>query len=264
MIAPTAGAPAHQGIWILASIFPLVAAIIALAWLIWGYRADGHKSSLKKTDSSLDVSLLVAMMAVVPFIVSILLSLKGQSLYQDRYFVFAQPFLIIATSVIIFRFRSALVRRFLISALTLILIIAFGRYWMELKIKEKPGAHGAAQYVLNTRSENEPVYSSSPFVFFAIAHYAQEEFKNSPPIQLYSETGQLAHFAGGPILKTSDVVGPQLFTDSTIQSFWMVDTTGFGGTELKVPTTFKQVDHKVFPEIYGYQGDVIANRYTRR
>ncbi|MBI3256073.1 MAG: glycosyltransferase family 39 protein [Candidatus Andersenbacteria bacterium] len=264
LVLPTVEAPPHSGVKLIGTTALLTVVILAGIWLVPGARTDSKISFLKKAASSLDAAWLTLLMAVIPFIASISLSLIGQSLYQDRYFVFAQPFLLVAVAVCIFRLRPTWLRRLLITLVSLLLASGFFIYWRQLNILAKPGSHAATAYAFTHRTADEPVYSSSSFVFFSVAHYAQEEFKNTTVPKLYSQTGELLHFAGGPILKTEDIIGSQVFTNPATKSFWLIETTGFGSSELKVPDTFIRTDHQVFPELYGYQGDVIANHYQRR
>lgn len=264
MILPTADSPAHAGLRVMLTFAPMIVLTLAAIWLVVGFRSDSKVSFLKKAASSLDAAWITILMAVVPFVCSLALSVFGQSLYQDRYFVFAHPFLLVVLAVCIFRARPVWLRRTLLALASLTLAGSFVSYWLELDILKKPGSHAATTYAFTHRTPDEPVYSTSSFIFFSVAHYAQEEFKNATIPRLYSETGQLLHFAGGPILKTEDIIGPELFTNPDIKSFWLIETTGFGSSEMKVPDTFTRTDHQAFSELYGYQGDVIANRYARK
>lgn len=264
MIAPTSGIPAHHGYVMILTVLPIIAVLVGSIWLVVScFRSIGFPKA-KPFMHTCDAAWLTVMSALLPFVFSISLSLISQSLYQDRYFVFANLFLIAGFAGIISRFKSRAVVATITFISAALLLILFIVYWKELNILNKPGSHGATQYVFAHRAEGENVYSSSPFVFFAVLHYAQEEFQNPTTPKLYSESGQLSHFSGGPILTAADVVGPSIFTGSDAKSFWMVDTTGFGSTELEVPPTFQKVDRKVFSEIFGYQGDVIVNHYVKK
>ncbi|MBI3251367.1 MAG: glycosyltransferase family 39 protein [Candidatus Andersenbacteria bacterium] len=264
MVLPSPNSPSHDGFGIAVTLLPLALAAGALAWLILSHRLDSPKKNIKAQDSTLDASVLVALMAVMPFILSLLLSLRGQSLYQDRYFVLAHPFILIAIVITFFRIRSLIIRRACIALFSLLLLGGYVRYMVQLDIPGHPGAQIAVRYAYTHRAAQEHVYATSSFIYFAAAHYAQEEFQNSAIPRLYTPSGELSHFSGRPILTPQDIIGPELFTDPGTESFWLIETTGFGAGELKVPDTFKRADRISYPELYGYQGDVIANRYTRR
>lgn len=262
MIWPTAASPMHSGWGITLTIAPLLLTLIGMIWFMLGYRRDQSANRLTAKKHSFDAVILTTMMAVIPFTISIVLSLVGRSLYQDRYFVFAQPFFLVALTVVICRFKRPWLRNTLITLASLLLVMGFIRYWQELDILDKPGAHAASQYIAARYQGDEQVIVSSPFVFFPVLHYAQEEFANQFIPHLFSETGELIHFAGGPILIEPDIVGPDIF-DTNTKTLWVVDTTGFGGTDLKVPTPFKRTDHQTFSELYGYQGEVFVNKYQK-
>ena len=104
---------------------------------------------------------------------------------------------------------------------------------------------------------------SSPFVFFPVLHYAEEKFASGRAVKLHSETGDVAHFAGGPVLLLTDLTTSAELGATDAQVLWVVDTTGFGGTALAVPTPWQATMSKRFPEVFGYQGEIILTRYQR-
>ena len=149
-----------------------------------------------------------------------------------------------------------------ITILCLGLLAAYVHYWLALDVVHKPGAHAAARLTYAKLADADPVVVSSPFVYFAILHYAQEEFHSTTLPKLYSETGELAHFVGGPILKKDDIIGKNIFA-TTSKKLWVIDTTGFGGTPLAVPAPWHKTQSVTYPEVFPYQGDVTVNEYTR-
>lgn len=262
MVAPTSGIPVHHGLGALVTCLPILAVFLGSVWFIFMSGRGASFRSQKNTGTA-DATYLIIASAWLPFVFSIALSLVSQSLYQDRYFVFANLFLIagFAGLVASIKWRPAVATVGIGTAV--ILLGLFARYWHELDLKNKPGVHGATTYVFSHIAPQEPVYASSPFVFFAVAHYAQEEFKQQPP-RLYSATGELSHFSGGPILTKADIAGSEIFAGQSAKSFWLVDTTGFGSNELKVPADFKRTDRQVFQEVYNFQGQVMVNHYVAR
>ena len=81
--------------------------------------------------------------------------------------------------------------------------------------------------------------------------------------KLYSETGELLHFAGGPILTPEDIVGPTYFDELAGDSFWVMDTTGFGGVQLELPPEWIAVSEEIHDEVFVHQADVFITRYRR-
>ena len=101
---------------------------------------------------------------------------------------------------------------------------------------------------------------SSPYVYFAILNYATDEFFAPDVPRLFSQTGELSHFSGGPIMLQSDIVG-----SSDIAKFsgtvWVIDTTGYAEIPFQAPDNWIEVDKKIFPEVFVYQGDIIVRQF---
>lgn len=258
MYLPTVSIPQHTGVWwIILALVPLVLTVLAGIVLV-----ATDRSTLRR---SLDASWLIVVSAFVPFVLSIGQSLlSAQSLYQDRYFVFAHVFLVIMVVVLLARLPWTVLRTGSLLLLMVGFALAYGRYWQELDVAHKPGARAASAVVFTQRQPQEIVVVSSPFVFFAVDHYGAENYEAAGATKLYSETGEVVHFAGGPILTSNDMVGPAIWEDPALTSTWVVDTTGFGATALVPPVSWQAQEKQTFPEVHGYQGDVSATRYQRQ
>lgn len=247
LFLPTTGTPRHEGGRVILTLLPLV-----LVLALWIWLAVRRKFN--------DAGWLAALLGLVPFVVSIALSLLTRSIYQDRYFLFAQVFILCGFAAFIAAVPWRTWRRGLLAFLVALSLGSYLNYWRDLNVAGKPGARAAASAVY-AASPSEPVVVSSSFVYFAILHYAQEEFHSGNLPRLYSETGELSHFSGGPILKQSDVVGPAVFKDA--KKIFVVDTTGFGGSKLVPPAGWKLTSIQSFSEVFGYQGEVSVSEYDK-
>lgn len=255
MYAPTTRPLPRQGLGLAITLGPLVATI--LMWLALFFIARGRSTTGRW---GLRAFLICG---AVPFAVSVLFSLlNAQSVYQDRFFIFAHLFVVVGWAAVLWHIPWRTLRGSAVLGATILLVAASLAYWFEIDIPHKPGAHAAAREIFMQRRAEEPVVVSSPFVFFAIDHYAEEEFSQPQVVKLFSESGQLAHFAGGPILTPANIVGADIFAAHT-PALWIVDTTGFGGSPLVVPHEWRKISQRSFPEVYGYQGDVTVTRYER-
>ncbi|PIT97849.1 MAG: hypothetical protein COT71_04095 [Candidatus Andersenbacteria bacterium CG10_big_fil_rev_8_21_14_0_10_54_11] len=247
---PTTGIPLHHGVgWIVLAALPL--SLTVLLWLIL--------TRVRPRDGAG----LMLLSGLVPFFAAIALSLfTARSIYQDRFFVFAQLFILIGWAGLL----TKLPRRWLRITAPVILISLLAttslRYWLELDIPRHPGAHAAVRYLFTERQGEEPIAVSSPFVYFAVLQYAEHDFNSTAP-RLYSESGELAHFAGGPILIAEDTLGPELFATSSA-ALWIVDTTGFGGQPLTPPPPWRPEDTASYPEVFPYQGEVSVTKYVKK
>lgn len=250
MWLPTSGIPAHHGLGIIIAGLPIILTIIGWLLLVIVPRLPQ------------DSRWLTAFLGIIPFLLAITISFVGHSLYQDRFLVFAHLFMVAALAGLVMSSKRPPVRATLVTLITFWFAATAVHYWQELDIIHKPGAHAAARAVYTTRQTNEPVVVTSPFVFFAIDHYSKEEYGADQP-KLLSANGELAHFAGGPILTQQDVISPDIFTSTTSSTLWLVDTTGFGSTEIPLPASWHVAERGTFPEVYGYQGDVIVRKLQR-
>lgn len=257
MFAPTSGIPSHAGIgWILLAVLPVVAT--CMGWLLLILLV---KRSSNKTNTVYDAAWLIFLSGTIPFVISIALSFLGQSLYQDRFFVFAHLFIIIGLAVLLSRIPVKVLRVSVIAIVFAGFLFAFVSYWAELEIKAKPGARRATEAMVNQLNQEDKIIVSSPFIYFSILHYMSENHSLNISPKLYSESGQLAHFAGGPILIQEDVIGPEVFEEAA--GLWVVDTTGFGSSKLNTPPDWRLLSSEVFPEVFSHQGDVIISYYRK-
>lgn len=254
MFIPTAAIPRHYGlIWIILALLPILGTAVTWAWLV------KPRSRLPLPNDS---RWLIFLLGVVPFILSIMLSLISQSLYQDRFFVFAHLFILINLAALLSAIPWPAVRRTASAAAVIFLAATALLFWHELDLVNKPGARAATQFLYAERLPNEPIIVSSPFIYFSVLHYAQDEWPASPPPRLYSATGQLAHFAGGPILIPADMAGPDLLA-APPKRLWIVDTTGFGGEPLALPAAWRPTRHQSFAEVFPHQGVITVTAYER-
>lgn len=257
MFAPTSGIPNHTGVgWILLAMLPVAATCLGWLLLILLIKRSSNTAS-----SVYDATWLIFLSGTIPFVISIILSFLGQSLYQDRFFVFAHLFIIIGLAVLLSRIPIRSIRIGVITIVFAGFFFAFTSYWSELGIKAKPGARRATETMVNQLEPEDKIIVSSPFIYFSILHYINEDYDLGFEPKLYSESGQLSHFAGGPILINKDVIGPEVFNQNS--SLWVVDTTGFGSSKLSPPQNWQLLSSEVFPEVFTHQGEVIINHYKK-
>ncbi|MEX0650013.1 MAG: glycosyltransferase family 39 protein [Candidatus Andersenbacteria bacterium] len=270
MLIPTSQTPQHTGFPVILAALPILVVISLWTWLVVACSSSVHsaladnqnKRSQASKQARCEAAWLVMLSAAVPFVLAILVSFVGQSLYQDRFLVFTHVFILIGIARLLAAIPATSARRIAVTAVIVVFALLSVRFWQELDVASKPGAHAATQYIFRERNNDEPIFVSSPFVYFAIDHYAQEEFDfSADPTLLVS--GQPSHFAGGPILTTQDIIDPLVLDTLPAPAFWMVDTTGFGGAEMPVSSRWRSVDRQEFVEVFPYQGHVIVHKYVR-
>ena len=244
---PTSHIPPHRGLILAVSLLPILGTIALWAYILMRYK-------------KLDAAWLSVMLTVVPLIVAVAVSLTGRSLYNDRFFGFSGIFIFVLLAYAVASLKRPRTRKIVFIICILGFAASFARYWNELDIASKPGAQGATHHIFSERAPSDPVLVSSPYIYFAILHYASEEFGAPQVPRLYSPSGELAHFSGGPIMIQQDIVG-----DSGIAAYndtvWVVDTTGFTESPFVQPGHWREVSREVFPEVFVHQGDIIVRKF---
>ena len=213
--------------------------------------------------------LVAATSFVIPLLLSAAVSLRT-SVYLDRYFLFASLGLLLLLA----RTVSFLPRRFrtaMLAALIGFSSLAVTQFWGQLDFPRHPGARAAAAFLTETAAPRDPAVVSSPFAYFPISFHLGCDFRGETcpegrRVRLYSETGEVAHFAGAPILTPHDIVGPEIFktqNSKTEARLWVVDTTGFGGSRLELPQNYVLRSETSFRELFAYQGEMTVREYER-
>ncbi len=245
---PTKGIPPHRGLILFASLLPITGVLVLWTWLA------------VRRSKNRDAAIFTLLLGAVPFFIGIAISFFGRSLYNDRFFAFAGIFIFIALAYGLCSIPKKAIRIVAIALVAVGLSFGFFRYWNELDIAHKAGAHGATQYIFQNRSEESHILVSSPYVYFAIQYYATEEFHDGAAVTLFSKSGELSHFSGAPIATQSDVSGPAFVVGLT-GTAWVVDTTGYTEKAFEAPKNWKEIQRRTFPEVFVHQGDIVVREF---
>lgn len=252
MLAGVTAEPRHAtlfDIWL--TMLPLVGLLLLSGWLI------------TRRPWRLAVSLLLTV-TVGTFVFSIIASLFSQSIYQDRYFLLVHGFLFMLVALGFGALRPRWLSAAACLLLAVFLLLGTYRHYQRLDLAHRPGLHAAIAQLAASAQPGEPVLVGSSFIFFPVLYYQQEKFTALPSPQLYSESSNLAHFAGGPVIQPANLAGPSFFRDHPPTSFWVVDTSGFGSTALPVPVAWQAETATAWPEVFPYQGEVFLKHYKVR
>lgn len=210
--------------------------------------------------------LLAAAGFVGPLALSTLVSLRT-SVYLDRYFLFASlGLLLLAARAISFLPRD--LRRGAVIIASVLSIVSLTRFMTSLDFPHQRGARAAAAFVAARAISGETVLVSSPFAYFPMSfHLGCSETGNDCAdglsVRLAVDDPNLAHFAGAPILQPGEAVRPSdVFFAVTRPRVWVVDTTGFGGSELAVPASYQRRSERRFVEPFRFQGELVVREYA--
>lgn len=248
VFVPAIDLPHRAGLMAGILLLPLVCT--TMLWIALGAWRDARTR---------DGAYLTLVLALVPFLLGIGISLGSRSLYNDRFFAFAGIFIFIALAACVDRISYSRFRNSALVALLMFFIWAHVRSWNELNIAHSPGVHGAMQYIARHRGVDDHILVSSPYIYFPIVHYAKEEFQIGQAVHLYAATGQLSHFSGAPIAISGDAASAQDI-ESYTGIVWVVDTTGFTEQPFATPVNWQEKSKEVFSEVFVHQGDIVVRQ----
>jgi uncharacterized membrane protein len=226
----------------------LILAILFSLYII--YRLAKNEASENKW--------LVIFALIIPFAGAVLLSLK-QSIYLDRYFLFAGLFYSIALVLFIFQLKRSLLRNALLLLILGINLFYWANYWKVLNVDQKPGMAAAAAFLNNNVVPGDKLIVASSFEFFNFKYYnktGQTPLLYTPGINKVSD---LPHYSGTALLNDTDLIH-DLGPSSAIQNnklVWVLWTNGFGGTKPILPANWSLLNEQSWQDVRPYVGTTI-------
>ncbi len=213
-------------------------------------------------------ALFLSTVIIGTLVLSISISLMSQSIYQDRYFLPIHSLILILLAIAGGELKPRLLQRIALAAMVLFFAFGTQQHYQRLDLPHRSGVRGAIAYLASQNQEQAPLVVSSPLIFFPVLYYQHEEFSNLPTGQarlpaprLSLPAANLTHFAGAPVLRSTDILAPDFFTRNPPAPFWAVDTTGFSSAPLVVPPVWQKTSEATFREVYPVQGDVTMRHY---
>ncbi|MEK7556962.1 MAG: hypothetical protein AAB538_03220 [Patescibacteria group bacterium] len=231
--------------------FALMLTLLAFLWLVVG-ESRSHAAAY-----------FVATLTVVPIAFIIVISVMGQSLYHDRFLIFAHIFFGVALAALLTRFRSRGLAWTLGLCVLVLSLSAALAYQQELEIARRPGLQAAVVSLANQLQPEEKLYVSSPFIFLPAVFHAGHRAVPLPPLKLIADPKALPHYAGVAALVPDDVASWESVVASEDHSLWVIDTTGFGATPLVLPPPWERTREEKYQEVFPHQGEVMVSQWQR-
>jgi len=199
----------------------------------------------------------VFLAAVVPFGLSVLVSIWDTKVFSPRYFVFAQLFLLTCLGVLVWRIPFKLERRLVSAMLLAGFLYVYVAFWRDLDVAHKPGARAAIAWIQARRHPCEPLIVSSPLLYLPILYHAGEQ--GAGPV--YLAESPVPHYFGTAVLSADDLFTAEQLAAVRNGRAWVVNTTGWGGSTVAVPARWVARAETRFPEVYRLQGEIIVVEY---
>ncbi len=250
---------------------------LTLYELLTGAQADANKTAVKivlalatiftiyflyrfaKTEKHFE-KWLVILGVLAPFAGAVLLSLK-QSIFLDRYFIFASLFYTIALVIFLLNIKRKAVGYALLAALIAVNLYNFRKNWQNLDVSQRPGMSAAAQFLNDNAQGGQKIDVASSFEFFNFKYYNHTGIKP----QLYTDglsIQNLPHFSGTALMSADDILKNFSENASPGNIVWVIWTNGFGGTAPAVPLNWQEKSHHSWPDVRPYLGtNIVVDKY---
>jgi uncharacterized membrane protein len=203
---------------------------------------------------------LVILGIVAPFVAAVILSWR-QSIYLDRYFLFAALFYTIALAVFIVELPRKRLRYGLLCAVVVINLVNWHMYWSKLHLTDKPGMEPVAEYLTANVGKTDRLLVGHPFVYFSFQYYNQTG--QNPKLYSPKPLDKTAHYWGTALLSEDrmlyDLGALPVSSGTTI---WMLWIDAFGRSKPVAPPYWHQVDEKSWRDIHPYpDSQIVVTKY---
>ena len=197
----------------------------------------------------------LALLIVCPIVLSTVYSLGYRNIIVDRYFVFAQVFILCGIAVLLARISDCVVRNAAALLLVTWSVAAYYDMWTNLDIANRHGARGAAEFISANAERGEPVIVSSSLIYYPMLYHLGDQVDCH---LLKSEV--LAHNVGGPFAQPEDFIAVDAMARISTERIWVVKG-GWEDRPVPIPAHWVLVTSQSFREVFGFQGQVTVEQF---
>ena len=242
MFAHDQHAVPSEGVSFLAAESCLVGSII----LLWGARG---------------AELLIFLLSVLPFALSVVISLIDTKIFHTHHFVFAHLFFMAAVVALIDR----LPRPFLRSAA--VVVVLGGSLWVyglyaECRVAraDKPGARAASRFLDQRRGSTELAVSCSPMLTPSLEGHSGRDVG----WRTYRPQVGYPHYQGTAVVRPDEYVTESELADIRADRIWVIDAERWekGTYIVPMPADWVPRGEWRFPEIYGDGCEIVVREYA--
>lgn len=197
---------------------------------------------------------LVFTAAVVPFALSVLVTLFDTKVFHLRYFLFAHLFLLAGLGMLVGRIPYPLERRLFAAVILATAVDFYASFMAKLDIPARPGARAAAAWVDLRRANNEPVVVASPLLYLSMLYHTRDR----TDWHVHGGLQGIRHYEGAAVFTSEDAVSTQELSHLSAPRLWIVNQEGggWGTRRVPVPPGWVLKEQKKFPEVYKVQGEI--------
>jgi hypothetical protein len=199
-------------------------------------------------------------LALVPFVLSLLVSLLDTKVFHLKFLLFAHLFLLAGLGVVLGRSPWRPARALICAALFSAMFADSIWFRQKLDIPGKPGARGATEFIVRRRQPEEPIVVCSPLLYHAMLFHAPD----SRGYFLYDDGHDIRHDEGAAVLTPDIKIDSLQLGEAAAARVWVVNLDGgsyYGHQAVPVPDAWIPVQCESFPEVYGFQGQIVVVAY---
>lgn len=190
------------------------------------------------------------------FGLAIVYSYFGRNIFIDRYFTFTHVFIAIVLARVVCRITNRTMRICATVWLVINLALLFVMLHRRLEIPNRPGMHGAAQWIDSMRQPSEPVLATSPMIYYPLLYHLADK----KTCYLLAEYAALAPHEGGAFAKPTDCISQEQLAALQGGRIWLV-TGGWRGKPIEPPLNWKMLEERSFQEVYEFQGLITVQEF---
>ncbi len=181
-------------------------------------------------------------LAIVPFVAGAGVSWLGSNVFEARYLVFAQLFILIGIAALVARLGDKRIRSDVAMCLVAGGVAIDVGTWILHDLPNRPGMGAAAAYIESSRQPDEQVIVSTSGLYFPAIYY----FRDRLPCRLYSDGSPVAHFHGGPIVVSRDLIPDERLSEIDAGRVWVICRPA--AVDIPIPAHWRLEDEKIFLE----------------
>ncbi len=203
---------------------------------------------------------LVLCLGLGPLAFCLLASVWEAPILSLRYFVPAHIFLLVGLAALVWRIRFRVERTIIAGALLCIFVAVDFDFWQTMDLENRPGARGAAAFLAQHRTADEPVIASMPFFYFSLLHDARDE----SGYYLFTDGRQMPHHYGTAAMKATDLIDAEGLRSIRARRVWVVELDGgfLGYRGVAIPAGWIAKHQWVFPDVFDLGNAVVVEYDT--
>ena len=207
---------------------------------------------------------LVLLMGLVPLLLILLYSTQStRMIFSPRYFAFAQPFWLVAFSMIACRPADRPLR-YALAALGLFWsVAACAEHWDILGRKHQPGMPAAVEQILAQRRSDEPVVAETVETFLKLLYYSDGSFRP----WLYSQSAEPLYLSWAPQLVDEDFGTSDQLLAAEPGGVWVVSSGFYGhlpSSRVSLPEGFERRQVATFDQDMHWERRIEVRHFRRQ